>query len=93
MAFNEERIKSFQKAINKVSSDKIRVFFGRDPRNSMLPLMTVTRDYQNQGVCIISTASYKPKHMLHKCDEDYEALNPNFEEIDDLLPGMRQTIE
>eukprot|EP00972_Heterocapsa_arctica_P000335 47947-Heterocapsa_arctica.AAC.1 len=31
--------------------------------------------------------------MLHKCDEDYEALNPNFEEIDDLFPGMRQTIE
>eukprot|EP00972_Heterocapsa_arctica_P082444 12149706-Heterocapsa_arctica.AAC.1 len=91
-AFNDERIKLFQKAINKDLSYKIRVFYGRYPRNSMLPLMTVTRDYLNKGVCIISTASYKPRHMLHKCDEDYEALDPNFEEIDNLFPGIRQKL-
>eukprot|EP00972_Heterocapsa_arctica_P018048 2667816-Heterocapsa_arctica.AAC.1 len=91
--FNDDRVRLFQKAINKDSSDTLRVFYGRDPRNSMLPLMTVTRDYLNNGFCIISTASYKPRHMLHTCDEDYEALDPNYEEIDNHFPGIRQRVE
>eukprot|EP00972_Heterocapsa_arctica_P032809 4829764-Heterocapsa_arctica.AAC.1 len=49
VAFDQARIEGFQKSINKDSTDKIKVFQGRDPRNSMLPLMTVTRDYQNNG--------------------------------------------
>eukprot|EP00972_Heterocapsa_arctica_P047465 6999807-Heterocapsa_arctica.AAC.1 len=31
--------------------------------------------------------------MLHKCDEDYEALAPNFEELDKLFPGSRKRLE
>eukprot|EP00972_Heterocapsa_arctica_P076208 11243209-Heterocapsa_arctica.AAC.1 len=59
----------------------------------MLPLMTVARDYLNNGVCIISTVAYEPRYMLHKCDEDYEALDPNYEEIDKLFSGIREKVE